>query len=129
MPADRQGVGTAPYQLLTEGDLPTVWRAPVSPGCLEEAAVQMEVEKVVAFTVVELPDYPWAWHYERWSRGAIEAAKLRGEKPLCVMLVSRSSFRDLPTEADRSKQAAGVLRSLLQTGRPVPLFSRAFAPA
>ena len=128
MPADRLGVGTAAYRLLTEEDLPTAWLEPISPEYLEEVAVRMEVRKVVATTLVELPDYPWAWHYERWSRGAIEAAKLRGEKPLGVMLVSRSDFRALPTEAARSEQAAEVLRSLLQTGRPLPLFSRTFGP-
>jgi hypothetical protein len=128
MPADRLGPSTPQYSLLTEDDLPSEWLRPVDESCLQEMALQLGVRAVVPTTAVELPDYPWAWHYERWSRTVIDEAHQRDEKPLCVMVVSRSDFRNLQTERQRTEQSAAVLRSLIQTGRPLPLYSRIFGP-
>ena len=97
-------------------------------GYLEEVALRMEVRRVVPATVVELPDYRWAWHYERWARAAAAEADRRGEQPLSVMVVSRGEFRNLPTERQRADQAGAVLHSLVETGRPLPLFARVFVP-
>ena len=97
-------------------------------GYLEKVALRMAVRRVVPTTVVELPDYPWAWHYERWSRTAAAEAEQRGERSLGVMVVSRSEFRKLPTERQSADQAGAVLHSLIETGRPLLLFARVFVP-
>ena len=97
-------------------------------GYLEEVALRMEVRRVDTATVVELPDYRWAWHYERWARSAVAEAEQRGEQPLAVMVVSRDEFRNLPTERQRADQAGAVALSLIGTGRPLPFFARVFVP-
>jgi hypothetical protein len=127
-PANRLGPATPAYSLLYAHDLPQEWLQPLGQDYLEEVAVRMEVRRVVPTTVVELPDYRWAWHYERWARAAAAEADRRGEQPLSVMVVSRGEFRNLPTERQRADQAGAVLHSLVETGRPLPLFARVFVP-
>ena len=129
-PSDRLGPGTAAYSLLTYADLPNEWRQEVNPATLQRMAVQLGIPVAKASIAVELPDYPWAWHYEAWSRTEIENSAARGENPLVVMVVSRDEFRTGWPEAQgqRDRLAKSVLRSLLQTGRPLPLFARIFGP-
>ena len=127
-PADRLGPTTPAYGLLYVHELPQEWLRPVDQDYLAEVALRMEVTRVMPATVVELPDYRWSWHYERWARSAVAEAEQRGEQPLAVMVVSRDEFRNLPTERQRADQAGAVLQSLIETGRPLPLFARIFSP-
>jgi hypothetical protein len=127
-PSNRFGPATPAYSLLYAHDLPQEWLQPLGPDYLEEVALRMEVRRVVPTTVVELPDYRWAWHYERWARAAAAEADWHGEQPLSVMVVDRGKFRNLPTDRQRAAQAGAVRHSLLETGRPLPFFARVFVP-
>ena len=128
---DRLGNETAPYQLLFEEDLPEEWKQAPDGEYLEEVARTLATPRghVYSYVCVELPDYAWAHHYEKWSRGAAEAAVAAGRKPLIVMLTSQVDFRNLPTADQRKRQASECLRSLAIHGKPLPLFSRAFGQA
>ena len=129
---DRLGDETAPYQLLFEEDLPEEWKRAPDGEYLEEVARTLQLASgahVDSYVCVELPDYAWAHHYERWSRGAADAAVAAGRKPLIVMLTSQDDFRNLPTADQRKRQASECLRSLAIHGKPLPLFSRAFGQA
>ena len=88
----------------------------------------MLVAEVTAVVCVELPDYPWAWHYFRWWERESEVAERRGERPLSLMVVSQVDFRNLPTVAERHQLAGQCLRSLLEEGIPLRLFARSFEP-
>ena len=125
------GNETAPYQLLFEEDLPEEWKQAPDREYLEEVARTLATPRghVYSYVCVELPHYAWEHHYERWSRGAADAAVAAGRKPLIVMLTSQDDFRNLPTADQRKRQASECLRSLVIHGKPLPLFSRAFGQA
>ena len=127
-PADRLGPATAPFKRLLWDDLPEEWRAPVPAEALADCASRMGVPSVFAVVCVELPDFPWAWHYERWARQPVREACRAGD-PLPIVVVARTDFRNPAEEAERRDLSAQVLRSLLVEGRPLPLFSRAFVPS
>ena len=95
---------------------------------LADCASRMGVPSVFAVVCVELPDFPWARHYERWARQPIREACRMGD-PLPIVVVARADFRNPAEEAERRDLTAQVLRSLLVEGRPLPLFSRAFIPS
>ena len=127
-PADRLGPATAPFKRLLWDDLPEEWRAPVPAEALADCASRMGVPSVFAVVCVELPDFPWAWHYERWARQPVREACRAGD-PLPIVVVARADFRNPAEEAERRDLSAQVLRSLLVEGKPLPLFSRAFVPS
>jgi hypothetical protein len=126
---DRLGHETAPYQLLFEEDLPEEWKRAPDAEYLEELAQALPGPRgnIDSHVCVELPDYAWAHHYEKWSRGAAEVAVAAGRKPLVVMLSSQHDFRNLPTADQRKQQATECLRNLAIHGKPLPLFARAFS--
>ena len=95
---------------------------------LARAALQTDVTSVQPVVCVELPDYPWAWHYHRWWELEADRAHQRGERPLPIMVVAVTDFRNLPSHEERHRLAAQVLRSLLQDGIPLPLFAKFFEP-
>ena len=118
--------GSAPYRLLYYADLPQEWLEPLADDVLQVAAQRMRVAEVTTVVCVEIPDYPWAWHYFRWWQRESELAKRRGELPLPIMLAPRVEFRRLPTGARRRQLADSCLRSLLDEGIPLRLFLRSF---
>ena len=128
---DRLGDETAPYQLLFEEDLPEEWMQAPGREYLDEVAQRLGVPwgDVYSHVCVELPDYAWARHYERWSRGAAQSASAAGLSPLIVMVTAQVDFRNLPTADQRKRQATECLRSLAIYGKPLPLFSRVFGTA
>ena len=128
---DRLGDETAPYQLLFAEDLPEEWTRPLDREYLEEVAQRLAMPggEVYSYVCVELPDYGWAHHYERWSRSASDAAVAAGRKPLGIMLTSQDEFRNLSSPDQRKRQASECLRSLAIHGKPLPLFTRVFGPA
>ena len=125
---DRLGLGTAPYQLLYEEDLPEEWKQAPDEAYFAEVARTLPAPRsdIYSYVCVELPDFVWAHHYERWSRGAADAAKAAGRKPLVVMLTSQADFRNLPSADERQRQATECLRNLVVHGKPLPLFTRVF---
>ena len=125
---DRLGPDTAPYRLLRHEDLPEAWLQPMAEAFLAEAAQRVGVPSVSPVVCVELPDYPWAWHYHRWWELEAERAHQRGERPLPIMVVAVTDFRNLPSHEERRRLAAQVLQSLLQAGIPLPLFARCLGP-
>ena len=128
---DRLGDETAPYQLLFEEDLPEEWMQAPDREYLDEVAQRLGVPPgaVYSHVCVELPDYGWARHYERWARDAAQSASAAGRSPLIVMVTAQVDFRNLPTGADRTRQATACLHSLVVHGKPLPLFSRIFGVA
>ena len=109
-------------------DLPEEWRAPVPAEALADCASRKGVPSVFAVVCVELLDFPWAWHYERWARQPIREACRAGD-PLPIVVVARADFRNPAEEAERRDLSARVLRSFFVEGRLLPLFSRAFIPS
>ena len=123
----RLGLELAQYRLLCHADLPQEWREPIEGSFLQQMAQRLQVADVTAFICIELPDYPWAWHYFRWWQRESELARHRGERPLSLMVVSQADyFRDLPTAAERRQLARQCLRSLQEEGIPPLLLSRSF---
>jgi len=129
VPGNRLGAASPQYRLLCYADLPQGWREPFEDSVLQDVAQRMQVAQVTAVICVELPNYPWAWHYFRWWERESELAERRGERPLALMVVSQADFRSLPTGAERHQLASQCLRSLLEEGIPLPLFSRSFGPS
>ena len=128
---DRLGDDSPPYQLLFVEDLPEEWTRPLDSEYLAEVSQRLGLpgRDFFSYVCVELPDYAWAHHYERWSRGAADAAVAAGRKPLGIMLTAQDEFRNLPTPDERRRQASECLRSLATHGKPLPLFTRVFGPA
>jgi len=128
---DRLGDETAPDLLLFEEDLPEEWMQAPDEEYLAEMARRLGVQRgdVYSHVCVELPDYGWARHYERWSRGAAQSASAAGLSPLIVMVTAQVDFRNLPTADERERQATECLRSLAIHGKPLPLFTRVFGAA
>ena len=96
---------------------------------LADCAARMGVHSVLPAVCVELPDFPWAWHYDRWARQPV-CQPCRTGDPLPVVVVARQDFRGLADEGERRALSAQVLPSWLVEGKPLPLFSRAsFIPS
>ena len=127
-PADRLGPTTAPFRRLLWDDLPEEWKTPVPAEALADCAARMGVRSVLPAVCVELPDFPWARHYDRWARQPV-CQPCRTGDPLPVVLVAIQHFRGLADEGERWALSAQVERSLLVQGKPLPLFSRAFIPS
>ena len=119
---NRLDVDGADFQLLTTTDLTGGWLLPVPADTLEYASQQMGVpaELLEPCVVVELPDYPWAWKYNRWSQDQYT------EGALPIMVVDRDTFRG-GDEAQRLSASLTSLHSLLAYGKPAPYFARIFA--
>ena len=120
--ADNQlDVGSAEFQLLTAADLTGGWLLPVEAEALNYASQQMGVppELLEPCVVVELPDYPWAWKYNRWAM----AQYVEGALP--VMVVDRDAFRG-QDEAHRLSASLESLHSILVSGKPAPFYARIF---
>ena len=127
-PADRLGPTMAPFRRLLWDDLPEEWKTPVPAEALADCAARMGVRSVLPAVCVELPDFPWARHYDRWARQPV-CLPCRTGDPLPVVLVAIQHFRGLADEGERWALSAQVERSLLVQGKPLPLFSRAFIPS
>ena len=95
---------------------------------LADCAARMGVHSVLPAVCVELPDFLWAWHYNRWAQQPVSQPCRTGD-PLPVVVVAREDFRGLADEGERRALSAQVLQSLLVKGRPLPLFSRVFIPS
>ena len=121
------GPGTAGFTAWTAAELPAEWKRPVSQEALQHAAnaYKVPVAKLVPWTAVELPDYPWAWQYTTWHR-ARYGENSENKEYLPVMVTARDSFRGEGAAA-RARMSSDCLRALLETGRPAPLFTRVFA--
>ena len=116
---------TAEFVAWKVSELPEVWLQPVTQEALEHAARELEVPaaSLQPYTVVELPDFPWAWRYEAWHRSKF------GDDPsyVRVLFTARDNFRGEEEATARRRVAADALRALVETGKPPPLFSRVFA--
>ena len=95
---------------------------------LADYAAKMRVHSVIPAVCVELPDFLWAWHYNRWAQQPV-SQPCRTDDPLPVVVVAREDFRGLADEGERRALSAQVLQSLLVEGGPLPLFSRACRPS
>ena len=128
---DRLGDETAPYRLILEEELPAAWMQPPSEAYMAEMALRLGVQRADLYShvCIELPDYGWARHYERWARDAAPVASAAGLRPLLIMVTAQSDYRDLPTAEERLRLATECLRSLAIHGKPLPLFCRAFGAA
>ena len=73
---------------------------------LADCAARMEVHSVLPAVCVELPDFPWAWHYDRWARQPV-CQPGRTRDPLPIVVVARESFRGLAEAADVPVQVDG----------------------
>ena len=115
--------GSADFAQLTEADLPEAWRGEVDAAAQRHAAQQMglRAEQVCPCVVVELPDLPWAWKYQRWSQDV----SVPGALP--TMVVSLSEFRGGDNQGSQYF-ALECLSSLITTGKPAPFFCRIFVP-
>ena len=113
--------GSAEFCLLTESDLTGGWEIEVSAGTLRYVADRMGVNPVDLrpCVVVELPDYPWAWKYQRWvAQNDVPGA-------LSVMVVGSDNYRGQGRAASQAA-AQQTYRSLVETGHPAPFFARIF---
>ena len=128
---DRLGDETAPYRLILEEELPAAWMQPPGEAYMAEMALRLGVQRedLYSHVCVELPDYGWARHYERWAREAAPVASAAGCRPLLIMVTAQSDYRNLPTADERLRLATECLRSLAIHGKPLPLFCRAFGAA
>ena len=121
----RLGPQTAEFVALKVSELPEVWLQPVPQEALEHAARKVDVPaaNLQAYTVVELPDFPWAWRYEAWHRSKF------GDDPsyVRVLLTARDNIRGEEDATARRRVAADAFRALVETGKPPPFFSRVFA--
>ena len=115
--------GSADFAQLTEADLPEACRSEVDVAAQRHAARQMglRLEQVSPCVVVELPDLPWAWKYQRWSQDV----SVPGALP--TMVVSLTEFRGGHDQSSR-EAALECLASLISTGKPAPFFCRIFVP-
>ena len=113
--------GGAEFRLLTEEDLSGGWEIDVSAGTLEYVAGRLGVapSEIRPQVVVELPDYAWAWKYQRW------ASSRSDPRALGVMVVSAVDFRGQGETASLAA-AQHTYRSLFETGLPAPFFARIF---
>ena len=120
------GPGTAGFTAWTAAELPAEWKRQVSQEALQHAAnaYKVPVAKLVPWTAVELPDFPWAWQYTTWHRA--KYGENCGKDHLPVMVTARDSFRGEGAAA-RARISSDSLRAFLETGRPAPLFARIFA--
>ena len=123
--AGRLGSHTADFVAWKVAELPEEWLRPVTQEALEHAARVLEAPaaKLHPCTALELPDFPWAWHYEAWHHTNF------GNDPsyLHVVLTARDSFRGEEDAAARDRMAADALRALVETGKPPPFFTKIFA--
>ena len=88
--AGRLGPHTADFGAWKVAKWSEEWLRPVTQEALEHAARVLEVPaaKLHPCTALELPDFPWAWHYEAWHHTNF------GNDPsyLHVVLTARDSF-------------------------------------
>ena len=122
VPANRLDVDSADFRLCTTADLTGDWLLPVPAETLQYVSQQMGVppELLEPCVVVELPDYPWAWKYNRWAMDQYQ------EGALAVMVVARDTFRG-GDEAQRLSASLESLHSILAFGKPAPFYARIFA--
>ena len=120
------GNGAHPFCLWRKSELPEEWSvrlSPLSEGYARAAAeFGVPVSQIEAHVVLEMPDVPWSWAYQRWHNAMLEADTSL-DKPIPVMVVAREDVRNAsPTEREvRFRQS---LRAILETGRPDPLWRR-----
>ena len=100
------GEGTPAFTAFKTADLPRVWR-----DCLADPRTK--------YVALEVPDVPWGRLYYRWFT-EFAAAAPPGEY-LPVMLLN---LHDYNGGSGQQEAARGVLRSLLETGKPTPAFLR-----
>jgi hypothetical protein len=118
-----------PFTLWRESELPEEWSnrlSPLSEGHARAAAeFGVPASRIECYTVVEMPDFPWSWAYQRWHNTMLESDTSL-DKPVFIMVVARESFRDAPP-AEREVLFRQSLRAILDTGRPAPLWSRVWS--
>ena len=124
---DRLATGSAAFGKLTEADLPESWQrtVPLENEHRQFAAREMGLPPgdLVAVVVVELPDLPWAWHYQRWC----QQTAVGGGLP--TMVVPSSEYRGFCDDPEAAHAAAiACLNSILTTGKPAAHFARVFLP-
>ena len=121
------GNAALPFCLWRESELPEEWKRPCSREDLARAAAELGVpaSRIESYVVVEMPDFPWSWVYQRWHNARLDADTSL-DKPIFLMVVARESFRNAPP-AEREVLFRQSLQALLDTGRPAPLWRRVWA--
>jgi hypothetical protein len=100
------GQGTPAFTAFKTADLPQEWRA-----CLADSRTK--------YVALEIPDVPWGRVYYSWYVNFASTAP--PGKYLPAMLLN---LHDYNGGSGQQEAAKGVLRSLLETGRPTPAFLR-----
>ena len=120
------GQGAASFRTWRWSDLPTAWQVPPSEESLRAAAADLDVPvtNLRSYVCVELPDFPWAFQCQAWHEHH-NHERTEEDPVIHVMVVARDSFRDEP-DSVKADLYRDCLRSLLTTGRPLPLWSRAW---
>ena len=115
------GGNAVPFQLLRQRDLPSEWLVEVSQGAIDYAAAQLQTrpELVAPRVAVELPDFPWAWAYQRWAEAQNDP------EALAICITNWDDYRNL-RQPERSEAVSACLRSFIEIGRPAPFFVRGF---
>ena len=100
------------------------WRVPPPEQAIARIATSLGVQphEMGTYLTVELPDFPWAWAYQRWHIETVHEVR-DGDPPIIPMVVARESFRGA-SSAQQAGLYRGVLRYLLEEGRPPPLWAR-----
>ena len=119
---DSLGAETPKFQLIKAAELPPAWQVEVSEGAIAHARGQLGVARVRPQVCLELPDLGWAWKYQKWAERQITADSIP------ILVVAWDQFQGAAAEERKREAASSCLRSLLETGRPAPLFVRVFAP-
>ena len=102
------GPGTPPFQAWRIDEMPAEWQA-------------TQRHPDTKYVAVEVPDTPWGRAYHDWFRFGGQFSPEHLGVFAAVMVVN---MHDYNGGADQRAQAARVLRSLLEAGKPPPCFVR-----
>ena len=122
------GPASAFFRHLLWDDIPEEWRTLVPAEVLANYAARMGVYLVLPAVCVELPDFLWAWHDNRWAQQPVSQHCRTGDL-LLVVVVAQEDLRGVFDDGEGRALSAKVLWSLQVEGRPLPLISRIFTPS
>ena len=107
--------GHAPFQTVTQSEIPDEWKAPSSAEAVEEASkrIAMPMERIEGRVVIELPDVCISKEYQDWV--AMEEV----DDTVGVIITSQSDF-----VKNRGKDMfLKTIESLVKHGKPELLWT------